>query len=139
MPQDPIDFIVRFNEVSCRREIPIVVDSSTERLFSRIGTTVGDRLRAAWRCDAVRQRGWLIIECYEEGLVAIEDRTGETEGYVVRPDAMPSAVIEWFFHLTLTELMKRRGLYALHATAIEKDGLSILIPGSSSCLGSIFR
>lgn len=74
------------------------------------------------RC--VRQRGWLIIECYEEGLVAIEDRTGETEGYVVRPDAKPLPVIEGFIHLTLTELLKRRGLYALHATAIEKDGLS---------------
>lgn len=129
--QDPVDFVVRFNEVSCRREIPIAVDPSSECLFSRTGTTVGDRLRAAWQCDVVRQGGRLIIDCHEEGLVAIEDQTGETEGYVVRPDAMPSAMIEWFFHLTLTELLKRRGLYTIHATALEKDGLGILIPGNS--------
>lgn len=129
--QGPVDFVVQFNEVSCRREIPIVVDSSSERLFSRTGTTVGDRHRTAWRCDVVRQRGRLIIDCHEEGLVTIEDRTGETEGYVVRPDEMPSAVVEWFFHLALTELMKRRGAYTLHATALERDGLGILIPGNS--------
>ena len=36
-----------------------------------------------------------------------------------------------FFHFVLSELLKRRGLFTLHATSLEKYGQGILIPGYS--------
>jgi hypothetical protein len=36
-----------------------------------------------------------------------------------------------FLHFAVTELLKLLGLYTLHATALEKDGRGVLIPGAS--------
>jgi hypothetical protein len=35
------------------------------------------------------------------------------------------------FHLALIELLRRRGLYTIHATALEYNGRAVLIPGNS--------
>jgi hypothetical protein len=48
------------------------------------------------------------------------------------------------FHLTLIELLKRKGLYTIHAAALEKEGCGLLILGESrrgktTCCISLLR
>src|SRR5207244_1150026 len=47
-------------------------------------------------------------------------------------------------HFALTELLKRRGMYTIHATALERNGRGVLIPGDSgrgktTCFLSLLR
>jgi hypothetical protein len=39
--------------------------------------------------------------------------------------------VEWYLHFALVELLKLSGLFTLHATALEKNGYGVLIPGYS--------
>jgi hypothetical protein len=64
-------------------------------------------------------------------MFVIDRVQGRAEGYLVRPREMPASLIEYLFHLALIELLRCRGLYTIHATALEKHGRGILIPGNS--------
>src|SRR5207245_6330563 len=61
----------------------------------------------------------------------IDDQHTRGEGYLVLPEAMHHDVQISFLHFAVTELLKLRGLYTLHATALEKGGQGVLIPGAS--------
>jgi len=63
--------------------------------------------------------------------VVIEGMSAKAQGYLVRPESMPSDIRASFVHFGVMELLKRRGLYTFHATALEKDGQGVLIPGYS--------
>ncbi len=73
----------------------------------------------------------LIADFHEQGLLLIDGPRNLVEGYFVRPDAMHPDVRTSFFHFALTELLKRNGLYTVHATALEYQGRGVLIPGYS--------
>ena len=53
------------------------------------------------------------------------------KGYLINPEQLPATLIEYVFHLALIELLRRRGLYTIHATALEYHGSAVLIPGNS--------
>ena len=64
-------------------------------------------------------------------MLLIDGARNLVEGYFVRPDAMHPDVCTSFFHFALSELLKRNGLYTVHATALEYQGRGVLIPGYS--------
>ena len=61
----------------------------------------------------------------------MDGELGQAEGYLIRPETLPHNLIEYLFHTALIELLRRRGLYSIHATALEQHGRGILIPGNS--------
>src|SRR5437867_964654 len=101
---------VCFQAVQERADIPMMISSSARRLFSGTGAAVGDRRRTMWQCDLVQEGRQLIADFHDQGLFVIDDDHGTAQGYLIEPEAMHPDTIEWFFHITLTELLRRRGL-----------------------------
>lgn len=129
--EGPVALEILFKGVHDRAEIPVTASPSAEVLFAGSGKTAGDLLHSEWRCNLYRDGDRKIADFHEQGLLLIEDQRGRVEGYLVEPDAMHLDVRISFFHFALTELLKRQGLYTIHATALEKGGRGLLIPGAS--------
>jgi hypothetical protein len=130
--------------VSHRSEIPVTVSPSAEVLFDRNGKTVGDLLREEWQCTLYRDREQLIADFHDQGLLRWDNRRGRMEAYLVEPEALHPDILGSFFHFGLAELLRAQGLYTIHATALEKGGRAVLIPGSSgrgktTCCISLLR
>lgn len=122
---------IRFDEVASRGEIPVKPSASAKVLFSGTRPAMGDSLRSIWECKVVQDGDRLIADFHEQGLLLIDGSRGLAEGYFINPDAMHQDVCTSFFHYALTELLKRRDLFTVHATALEYHGRGVLIPGYS--------
>jgi hypothetical protein len=122
---------MHFEEVASRADVPVTVSDTGKFLFSGKRLAMGDALRSLWRCEVVQDGNRLIADFHEQGLLLIDGTRNLVEGYFVRPDAMHPDVCTNFFHFALSELLKRNGLYTVHATALEYQGWGVLIPGYS--------
>ena len=122
---------MHFEEVASRADVPVTVSDTGKVLFSGIRPAMGDSLRSLWRCEVVQDGNRLIADFHEQGLLLIDGTRNLVEGYFVRPDAMHPDVCTSFFYFALSELLKRNGLYTVHATALEYQGRGVLIPGYS--------
>ena len=122
---------MHFEEVASRADVPVTVSDTGKILFSGTRLAMGDALRSLWRCEVVQDGNRLIADFHEQGLLLIDGARNLVEGYFVRPDAMHPDVCTSFFHFALSELLKRNGLYTVHATALEYQGRGVLIPGYS--------
>ena len=129
--QDTNALVITFHEVSRREEIPCAVHPQAQKLFSRKGRTLGDQLRTEWECSILRDGHRLIADFHGQGLLVIDELRECAEGYIIQPEALHPDIRVGFFHFVLAELLKRRGLFTLHATSLEKNGRGILIPGYS--------
>ncbi len=127
----PIALELTCTAVRRRSDVPVTVSSSARELFTRRGLTVGDALRSEWKCDLYRDQDRMVADFHDQGLLLIDDQRGRVNGYLVEPDAMHQDVRASYLHFALTELLKRQGLYRIHATALEKRGRGLLIPGNS--------
>jgi hypothetical protein len=122
---------IRFEEIASRSEMPVKISDSVKSLFSGVKPSMGDSLRSIWRCDVKQDGDRLIADFHDQGLLVIDGSRGLAEGYFIHPDAMHPDVCTSFFHFALTELLKRNGLFTVHATALEYRGRGVLIPGYS--------
>jgi hypothetical protein len=122
---------VCFQAVQAHANIPVVISPLARRLASGTGAAVGDRRETNLPYQVFEDGGRLIADFYDVGMLVIDAAQGRAEGYLIRHQAMPASLIEYLFHLTLIELLRCRGLYTIHATALEKHGKGILIPGNS--------
>ncbi|BFU96171.1 MAG: conserved protein of unknown function [Nitrospira sp.] len=122
---------IRFEQVGGRAEIPVTLSKQARTLFSGTCPSRGDSLRSIWRCDVVQDGDRLVTDFHDQGVLIIDGPRGLVEGYFISPEAMHEDVRESFFHYALIELLKRRGLFTVHATALEYQGQGVLIPGYS--------
>lgn len=120
-----------FQAVPARAHIPVAISPLARRLASGTGAAVEDRRATNLPYQVFEDGGRLIAEFYDVGMLVIDTAHGRAEGYFIRPEVMPASLIEYLFHLALIELLRYRGLYTIHATALEKQGRGILIPGNS--------
>ncbi len=128
---DGCPMLMQFDSVDRRANVPIHISASASRLYEGSGLAIGPDRQMSWLCDIYLDRGLLIADFHEEGLIVIDGALQSVHGYLVRPDEMASDIRVSFVHFAMTELLKRRGLYTFHATALEKNGRGILIPGFS--------
>ena len=128
---DGCPMLMQFDSVDRRANVPIEISASATRLYEGSGLVIGPDRQMSWLCDIYLDRGLLIADFHEEGLVVIDGALQSVHGYLVRPDEMAPDIRVSFVHFAMTELLKRRGLYTFHATALEKNGRGILIPGFS--------
>lgn len=120
-----------FQDVRERTDIPPIISPSARRLASGTGAAVGDRRETNLPYQVFDDGGRLIADFFDAGLLVIDGAQGKADGYLIQPQMMHESLIEYLFHLALIELLRRRGLYTIHATALEKHGRGILIPGNS--------
>ncbi|MEO8339758.1 MAG: hypothetical protein ABI604_08555, partial [Nitrospirota bacterium] len=100
-------------------------------LSSGTGAAVGDRRATGLPHEVIQDDGRLIADFHGVGVLVIDSVEGRADGYLIKPETLHANLIEYLFHLALIELLRRRGLYTIHATALEKHGRGVLIPGTS--------
>ena len=122
---------IQFEEVASRAEVPVTRSVGSKVLFSGEQPSLGDTMRPLWHCEIVQDGNRLIADFHDQGVLVIDGARNLVEGYFVRPDTMHPDVCTSFFHFALSELLKRNGLYTVHATALEYQGRGVLIPGYS--------
>jgi hypothetical protein len=120
-----------FRAVQDRAEIPLTMSSSACQLSSGTGAAVGDRRETGLPYEVIQDEGRLIADFHDAGVLVMDGVQGRADGYLVKPETMHVNLIEYLFHIALIELLRRRGLYTIHATALEKHGRGVLIPGNS--------
>lgn len=125
------ELVIELDAVAHRGEIPVGVPADGTTLFEKSGQAVGDSERTAWACRIVMHQGTLYADFYEQGLIVIYGEAGRAHAYVIRPEAMHPDILESHVHFMLTELLRHRRLFVMHATALEKHGRGVLIPGYS--------
>lgn len=123
--------LMRFDAVERREQIPVLISESAKPLHHGSGLVTGPDLQTTWLCDIYSEDGLLIADFHEEGVVVIDGASQSAQGYLVRPVAMTADIRASFVHFAMTELLKRRGLFTFHATALEHNGQGVLIPGFS--------
>jgi hypothetical protein len=135
---------MRFWEVGHRDEVPVQPSAGAQVLYAGTAAAAGDGLRGEWRCTLYREGKRRIADFHDQGLLLIDDEEGCAEGYLAQPEAMHPDVRISFLQFALVELLKRQGLYTLHAAALERNGRAVLIPGDSgrgktTCCLSLLR
>lgn len=130
LPDGP-PLTIELNGVMHRADIPVTTPDSAVQMYAGDGRAVGDALRQRWQCTISSHEGHLYIDFHEQGLVVIDPIRGIAHGYIVRPEAMHFDILDSYVHLMVTELLRYRGLYTMHATSLEKNGYGVLIPGHS--------
>ncbi len=114
-----------------RADIPWTKSSSARQLSSGTGAAVGDRPETGLPYDVIQDGGRLIADFHNAGVLVIDGVQGRADGYLIKPESMHANLIEYLFHTALIQLLRRRGLYSIHAAALEKYGRGVLIPGMS--------
>jgi len=128
-PPDSLSMI--FEAVPSAEDIPVTISPTARRLFSRPVKEAGKFNWTDWPCDVTQEHGRLTINFFSRGLLLIDGPGGEVHGYLVNPEKMHPDLCVRFIHSALVELLKWKQFYTIHATALEKDGLGVLIPGAS--------
>jgi hypothetical protein len=126
-----VPLTLSFQAVQNRAAIPAILSSAARPLCSGTGVPPGGRPEDALPYTVSQDCGRLIVDFYDVGLFVIDGAHGSGEGYLIKPQRMPASLIEYLFHLVLIELLRGRGLYTIHATALEMCGRGVLIPGNS--------
>ena len=124
---------VCFRAVRTREAIPLMLSSSACRLSAGTGIGGGDQAGTGLPYEVIRDEGRLIADFPEGGVLVMNGQAGWVDGYLIQPETMAVSLIEYLFYLAFTELLRHRGLYMVHAAALENQGRGILIPGKSGC------
>ena len=117
--------------VQDRADIPLTMSPSARQLSSGTGAAVGDRRETRLPYEVMQDGGRLIADFFDAGVLVMDGVQGRADGYLIKPETMHPSLIEYLFHLALIELLRHRELYTIHATALEKHGRGVLIPGNS--------
>jgi hypothetical protein len=91
-----------------------------------------------WDCTISREGERTLVEL-ASGALELDGRHGRVDGWVVAPELMEDDERESFIYMALTEPLRHRGLYSIHASALERDGVGVLVPaptasGKTTCL-----
>ncbi len=122
---------IEFHAVPNRADVPLTISASACQLASGTGEAVGDRRATGLPYEVTQDQEFLIADFHDVGVLVINGKQGHAKGYLINPEQLPATLIEYVFHLALIELLRRRGLYTIHATALEYHGCAVLIPGNS--------
>src|SRR6185437_12690851 len=120
-----------FHAVQERAEIPLTMSSSARQLSFGTGAAVGDRRETGLLYKVIQDEGRWIADFCDVGVLVMDGSQGRADGYLIKPETLHVNVIEYLFHLALTDLFRHRGLYTIHAAALEKHDRGILISGNS--------
>ena len=78
-----------------------------------------------------RDGGRWLLDFGGAGRMVLDTEAGRVEGWLVQPGRLAPDWAASFVQLAAIELLRTRGLYAIHGAALEKDGRGVLIVGAS--------
>ncbi|MFQ5767313.1 MAG: hypothetical protein ACE5ID_04945 [Acidobacteriota bacterium] len=82
-------------------------------------------------CRIYRDRGRLIFDLGSKGAFVLDCGEGTVEGEIVCPEMMATDVQGGIMHFSLTEVLKRYGIFHVHASCVARGGHAVLFPGPS--------
>ena len=127
----PDSLSICFEAVPSPEAIPFTPSSTGRRLFSRPRKEHKRPNWVEWPCEVYQDQKQLVINFFSHGLLLINGSTGKGHGYIVNPESRHQDFCVRYIHMALVELLKWKKLYTIHATALEKHGSGVLIPGVS--------
>jgi hypothetical protein len=124
---------------------PLPVPPLHTQVFSSNGSSAGDASSSVLGYKVYRdvyERPVIIFAAL--GYLLIDYPRGRVEGRFNNLEAINPEILTSVCHIALIELLKLEGLYTLHAAALEKGGLGLLVPGHSgegktTCCISLLR
>lgn len=82
--------------------------------------------------DIYRKDDHYLFDLHEQGYLLHDPIAGRLSGHLLKPTGIdPAFFAAYCFLLPLSEALKHRGLYPIHASAVEKQGRGVLIPAQS--------
>ena len=126
-----IPLTLYFHAVEYRADVPVTISSSARQLAANMGVAGTDCPETDLPYEVMLDGERLIANFFNVGVLVVDSVQGRADGYLINPQMMPESLIEYLFHIALIELLRRRGLYTIHATALAKTGRGALIPGTS--------
>jgi hypothetical protein len=139
IPPNPLTFQYRAGRS------PGDVPRTTELLFSSSWDTEFDIASMGGQLDIYRQDGCCWYDLHEYGYLLHDPAGGKLTGYLMEAAALNTALFSAYaLLLPLSESLKYRGLFPIHASAVEKDGRAVLIPalsgrGKTTCCLALVR
>jgi hypothetical protein len=109
-----------------RSEIPVRPSASARVLFSKATPDPN-----GWTHTLYRDAGRTVADFDELGVLVIDQDRLRVDVYVVEPDRRPLEILLGLLLMAVTGLLRRTGLYTLHATALARDGRGVLISAPS--------
>jgi hypothetical protein len=103
-----------------------------ELLFSSERDSAFDIGALGVSLDIYRKDGHYLFDLHEQGYLLHDPVAGRLSGHLLKPtEIAPAFFAAYCFLLPLSEALKYRGLYPIHASAVEKEGRGVLIPAQS--------
>jgi len=127
----PPDLNICLRKVPSWDTIPLSRGPGAQKLQLKGDLNVGICLPKEWRCDLYREGEVKFAHFPGQGFLRIDETGVRAEGYLVNPDAMHPEGRTGVFRFALSELLKCKGFYPVHAAALQKGGRGILISGAS--------
>ncbi len=125
-PANPLTFEYRTGPLAER------LPSNGELLFSSSWDTELDIASMGARLDIYRQDGGWWYDLHDHGHLLHDPAGGRLTGNLVGAATLnPAFFFAYALLLPLDESLKHRGLFPIHASAVEKDGRAVMIPSRS--------
>ncbi len=124
-----VDLRVDLRSVSDVEEIPSTLVSSKFEWIPRKGKVEEVTEHLGLTYDLYQNQGLLFVDFHKYGLVLVDGPGGRAQAYFVQPEAMDPDIRSVFVGVSLFELLRWKGLYVIHAVALERFGKGILIAG----------
>ena len=118
---------IELHAVARRTDVPVRPSAAAVLVghAPQPGGTVG--------CAMLRDGARWLLDFDQAGLFALDLNAGRVEGWLVEPGRMAPDWAASFVLLAAIELLRTRGIYAVHGAALEKSGRGVLIAGPSGC------
>jgi len=116
---------IELHAVARREDVPVHPSENA--------TLVGEAPRRAGTvgCTMLRDGARWLLDFDSAGLFVLDLAAGRVEGWLVEPERMTPDWAASFALLAAIELLRTRGVYAVHGAALEKTGRGALIVGAS--------
>jgi hypothetical protein len=103
-----------------------------ERLYTSSPTDTLDLEALGIKLDVWRDGSSLLLDFHRHGWLLLDPEQGALEGCLTEPITLHHQIVGSLFCLMpLSRLLAARGLYMIHAAALERNGRGVLMPGVS--------
>lgn len=103
-----------------------------EQLYTSSPTDTLDLEALGIKLDVWRDGSSLLLDFHRHGWLLLDPEQGALEGCLTEPITLHHQIVGSLFCLMpLSRLLASRGLYMIHAAALERNGRGVLMPGVS--------
>ncbi|MDT7041593.1 hypothetical protein [Candidatus Nitronereus thalassa] len=123
------DVRVELHAIAHLNQIPTTILKSKCNLIRRKGKLEKEVKRFGLTYEFYQDQEKLVIELYQYGLIFINGPGALARAYLVKPESMDLELRSFFVNVAIAELLRWKGLYEIHAVAMERFGKGVMIAG----------